>query len=48
MRIAWGDRSVLALTNQRVSSKKLIDAGFTFQYPTIEQAIQHLSNHPTV
>jgi hypothetical protein len=48
MRIAWGDRSVLALTNQRVSSKKLTDAGFKFQYATIHQAIQHLSNNPSV
>lgn len=48
MRIAWGERSVLALTNQRVSSQKLLDAGFTFQYPTIEQAIQHLSKNSTV
>ena len=48
MRIAWGERSVLALTNQRVSSQKLLDAGFTFQYPTIQQAIQHLSKNPTV
>ena len=48
MRIAWGERSVLALTNQRVSSQKLLDAGFAFQYPTIEQAIQHLSKNSTV
>ncbi len=48
MRIAWGERSVLALTNQRVSSQKLLSVGFNFQFPDIDSAIQHLSQNPKV
>ena len=48
MRLAWGDRSILALTHQRVSSKKLLNVGFQFKFPHIQQAIQHLSNNPNV
>ena len=48
MQIAWGDRSVLALTNQRVSAQKLLDAKFQFKYPHVETALHHLSNNPSV
>lgn len=45
---AWGERSVIALTNQYVSAKKTLDQGFCYQYPTIESALQHLQGHPKI
>ncbi|MFZ9630991.1 MAG: epimerase [Bacteroidia bacterium] len=46
IKLAWGERSVIALTNQNVSAVKTIDTGFCYQYPTIESALENLHNNP--
>lgn len=48
MRLAWGERSAIALTNQKVTTNKTLDQGFCYQYPTIESALQQLQSHPKV
>lgn len=48
IKLAWGERSVIALTNQNVSAQKTLDTGFCYQYPTIESAMEHLHNNPTI
>lgn len=48
IRLAWGERAVIALTNQYVSAKKTLDQGFCYQYPTIDEAMQHLQRHPEI
>jgi uncharacterized protein (TIGR01777 family) len=44
----WGERSVIALTDQFVSAQKLLDQGFCYQYPTIDKAMQHLQCRPEI
>ena len=46
IKLAWGERSVIALTNQNVSAQKTLDTGFCYQYPTIESAMENLHTHP--
>ena len=47
IRLLWGERAQIALTNQNVSAQKTIHSGFVFQYPTIELALEALSkNNP--
>lgn len=48
LRCFWGEKTVIALTNQNVSAKKLLDTGFCFQYDTIEKSLEHLSKNPTI
>lgn len=48
IKLAWGECSVIALTNQYVSAKKTLNQGFCYQYPTIELALQHLQGHPKI
>ena len=48
IKLAWGERAVIALTNQFVSAQKTLDQGFCYQYPTIEKAMQHLQSHPEI
>ncbi|MDA0784458.1 MAG: DUF1731 domain-containing protein [Bacteroidetes bacterium] len=45
IKLAWGERSAIALTNQNVSAKKTLDTGFCYQYPTIESAMDQLHTH---
>jgi uncharacterized protein (TIGR01777 family) len=45
IKLAWGERSAIALTNQNVSAKKTLDTGFCYQYPSIESAMEHLHTH---
>ena len=45
IKLAWGERSAIALTKQNVSAKKTLDTGFCYQYPTIESAMNHLHTH---
>jgi uncharacterized protein (TIGR01777 family) len=40
--IILGKMSQLVLEGSRISSKKIIDSGFIFRYPTIEKAFQNL------
>ena len=48
IKLAWGERSVIALTNQYVSAQKTLSQGFCYQYPTIDLAMQHLQGHPEI
>ena len=40
--LSMGERAALVLTSQRCSAGKLINAGFTFQYPTLADALPAL------
>lgn len=42
IKLALGDFSSILLEGQRVSSEKLKNKGFTFKYPTIEEALKDL------
>lgn len=42
LRIIMGENAALAGTNQNISSKKLLDAGFVFQFPSIESALTNI------
>lgn len=42
LKIALGEMSIEVLKSATVSSKKMLDAGFVFQYPTIEKALDNL------
>lgn len=44
LKILLGERSILPLTNQHVSSQKIQNQGFIFDYPTISPAIENLIN----
>ena len=46
IKLAWGERAVIALTNQTVSAQKTIDTGFCYLYPTIESALVNLHRNP--
>lgn len=48
MKLIWGERSIIALTNQNVSAKKTLDTGFCYQYPTIDSAMEHLHKNPLI
>ncbi len=45
IKLMWGERAQIALTNQNVSAEKTIQAGFVFQYPNIELALIALSKN---
>jgi uncharacterized protein (TIGR01777 family) len=40
LRLLLGERSFLVLTNLQASSQKIVDAGFEYKYPTLEQAVK--------
>jgi len=42
MKIMLGEMHTILFESQHVSSKKIEKAGFTFQYKTVEKALQHL------
>ncbi len=48
IQLIWGERAVIALTDQYVSAQKTLDQGFCYQYPTIDEAMQHLQHHPEI
>jgi uncharacterized protein len=42
MRLVMGEMAEVALTSQKIIPKKLLDAGYTFLFPTIDQALADL------
>ncbi|MEP6926987.1 MAG: TIGR01777 family oxidoreductase [Ginsengibacter sp.] len=46
LKTIMGKRSVEILKSATVNNKKIKSAGFTFLYPTIESALDHLTIHP--
>lgn len=42
LKLILGERSILPLTSQQVSSKKLVKNGFIFEYPEVQSAILNL------
>lgn len=42
MKIILGDMHELLFNDKKISAKKMIDAGFQFQYPTIEKALDEI------
>jgi uncharacterized protein (TIGR01777 family) len=47
LRLVLGEFAETLLTGQKVLPKRLIDAGFTFNFPTIEATLQDLLGHAT-
>lgn len=44
MKLVFGELSMLLLEGQKVMPKRLVEHGFQFKYPTIEAALEQLSN----
>jgi uncharacterized protein len=42
LRVVLGELAATLLDSQRISVQKLLDLGFTFQYPTLEPALRNL------
>ena len=42
LKLAMGEMADVVLTSNNISSQKIIDEGFTFNYPTIKQALENL------
>jgi uncharacterized protein (TIGR01777 family) len=45
LRMAMGERAVLAQTDQNISGEKLARSGFKFLYPQIRMSLNHLLGH---
>jgi uncharacterized protein (TIGR01777 family) len=43
LRLVLGEKATLALDGQRVLPRRLLEAGFTFRYPTIDDALADLT-----
>jgi hypothetical protein len=43
MKLIFGELAVLLLEGQRVIPQKLLDCGFQFRYPEIDDAIKQLA-----
>ncbi|MDR2881714.1 MAG: TIGR01777 family oxidoreductase, partial [Azoarcus sp.] len=46
VKLILGEMSSLLLTGNRISAEKILDAGFAFDYPTMEQALNSLNPKP--
>ena len=42
MKLLFGEMSVMLLTGSRVSSEKIVAAGYTFQYPDLNGALNNI------
>ena len=42
LKLSLGERAAILLKGMRVSSKKIVDSGFTFKFPTLNQALTDL------
>ena len=40
LKIAMGEMSTIVLDGQRITPKNLLDAGFRFRFPTVEEALR--------
>lgn len=47
LKLLFGEMATVLLASQRVQPHKLLQAGFEFRYPTIEQALNHLFGNPS-
>lgn len=47
-KIIFGELAVILLTGSKISSKKLIESGFKFQFPNLENALLHLAKNKKV
>ena len=41
LKLMLGERHQLVLMSQRASAEKILDTGFTFEYPTLEESLRH-------
>ncbi|MDR2209484.1 MAG: TIGR01777 family oxidoreductase [Azoarcus sp.] len=48
VKLILGEMSSLLLTGSKISAEKILNAGFTFAYPTIEQALCHMTDEAAV
>lgn len=44
IRLIFGEMSVLIFNSQNVSASKIINSGFNFKFPTLEEALSNLKN----
>jgi hypothetical protein len=45
LKLALGEMSNIVLGGNKVSNRKIINAGFNFQYDKLDIAIQEITNH---
>lgn len=45
LKLALGEMSTLVLSSQRVSCAKVLQSGFTFNYPRVEEAFQEITTY---
>jgi uncharacterized protein (TIGR01777 family) len=45
LKLIMGDAAYLALSSQRIESKKIQDEGFEFKYPEMDSALKEICNH---
>lgn len=47
VRLAMGERSMLALNSERVSADKLLSTGFKFKFSTLADALENIYRSPS-
>ena len=44
IKLLFGEMSVLIFNSQNVSASKILNSGFNFKFPTLEEALSNLKN----